>query len=176
MASLAQNNEQTLPPVNIKPLLTKLWPNSDNVTPSEIAEAISHFFTNQVSAAQTSALLMALHFTRMDFRADVLAESARVMREAAAPIPVKELLEVIERRGRKEGNYNGGLVSQTLLHFAEITANVNSVILLELVVTHTTPSTSARPHLFLLPRSSWYPSMETGLALRSRVALTWSTT
>ncbi|KAH6898659.1 glycosyl transferase [Thelonectria olida] len=109
MASPAQNDEQTLQPVNIKPLLTKLWPNTDNVTPSEIAEAISHFFTNQVSAAQTSALLMALHFTKMDFRADVLAESARVMREAAAPIPVEELLEVIERRGRKEGNYNGGL-------------------------------------------------------------------
>ncbi|KAI5466000.1 glycosyl transferase [Mariannaea sp. PMI_226] len=109
MASQAQGSEQALPPIDIKPLLTKMWPNNDNVTPTEIAEAISHFFTNQVTEAQTASLLMALHFTRMDFRADVLAESARVMREAAAPIPVKELLEVIERRGRKEGNYNGGL-------------------------------------------------------------------
>jgi anthranilate phosphoribosyltransferase len=33
------------------------------------------------------------------------------MREAAAPIPVKELEEVIEKRGKKEGSYRGGLVS-----------------------------------------------------------------
>lgn len=117
MASLAPN-EEPLPPVNIKPLLTKMWPNNGSVTPTEIAEAISHFFTNQVTPAQTSALLIALHFTRMDFRADVLAETARVMRAAAAPIPVQELLEVIERRGRKEGNYNGGLVSQKALPFS----------------------------------------------------------
>jgi anthranilate phosphoribosyltransferase len=107
MASQAQ---EALPPVNIKPLLTKLWPTDTNVSPQEIAEAISHFFTNQVTEAQTASLLMALHFTRLDFRADVLAECARVMRQAAAPIPVEQLLEVIERRGRKEGNYRGGLV------------------------------------------------------------------
>lgn len=100
-----------MPPVDIKPLLTKLWPTTAKVTPTEIAEAISHFFTNQVTEAQTASLLMALHFTQMDFRADVLAECARVMREAAAPIPVKELEEVIEKRGKKEGAYRGGLVS-----------------------------------------------------------------
>ncbi|KAH8179759.1 glycosyl transferase family, a/b domain-containing protein [Sarocladium implicatum] len=98
-----------LPPVDIKPLLTKLWPTTAKVTPTEIAEAISHFFTNQVTEAQTASLLMALHFTQMDFRADVLAECARVMREAAAPIPVKALEEVIEKRGKKEGAYRGGL-------------------------------------------------------------------
>jgi anthranilate phosphoribosyltransferase len=112
MASQSQDDGQNaLPPVNIKPLLTKLWPNESAVSPQEIAEAISHFFTNQVTEAQTASLLMALHFTKLDFRADVLAECARVMREAAASIPVEELKEVIERRGRKEGDYNGGLVS-----------------------------------------------------------------
>lgn len=114
MASQSQDNangQSALAPIDIKPLLTKLWPTTNEVTPAEIAEAISHFFTNQVTEAQTASLLMSLHFTKMDFRADVLAESARVMREAAAPIPVKELREVIERRGRKEGKYNGGLVS-----------------------------------------------------------------
>ncbi|KAM4059800.1 glycosyl transferase family, a/b domain-containing protein [Hirsutella rhossiliensis] len=98
-----------LPPVDIKPLLTKLWPVDSEVSPGEIAEAISHFFTNQVSEAQTASLLMALHFTRMDFRPDVLAECAHVMMHAAAPIPVKELGQVLERRARKEGNYRGGL-------------------------------------------------------------------
>jgi anthranilate phosphoribosyltransferase len=112
MASQPQDSGQNaLPPVDIKPLLTKLWPDKSGVSPQEIAEAISHFFTNQVTEAQTASLLMALHFTKLDFRADVLAECARVMREAAAPIPVEELRQVIERRGRKEGNYRGGLVS-----------------------------------------------------------------
>jgi anthranilate phosphoribosyltransferase len=111
MASQSQaDGQNTLSPVDIKPLLTKLWPNGSAVSPQEIAEAISHFFTNQVTEAQTASLLMALHFTKLDFRADVLAECARVMREAAATIPVEELKEVIERRGRKEGAYNGGLV------------------------------------------------------------------
>lgn len=106
------SGSEGLPPVDIKPLLTKLWPSTeDAVTPDEIAEAISHFFTNQVTEAQTASLLMALHFTHMDTRADVLARCASVMLKAAAPIPVKELNEVIERRGRKEGNYQGGLVS-----------------------------------------------------------------
>ena len=112
MASQSQASGQgALQPVNLKPLLTKLWPTDSEVSPQEIAEAISHFFTNQVTEAQTASLLMALHFTKLDFRADVLAECARVMREAAAPIPVEELKEVIERRGRKEGDYRGGLVS-----------------------------------------------------------------
>lgn len=111
MASQSQDGGQNaLSPVDIKPLLTKLWPNGSAVSPQEIAEAISHFFTNQVTEAQTASLLMALHFTKLDFRADVLAECARVMRKAAASIPVEELKEVIERRGRKEGDYNGGLV------------------------------------------------------------------
>ncbi|POR36568.1 Anthranilate phosphoribosyltransferase, partial [Tolypocladium paradoxum] len=110
MASQAIGSGQHgLPPVDIKPLLTKLWPVNAEVAPDEIAEAISHFFTNQVTEAQTASLLMALHFTKLDYRADVLATCASVMMRAAAPIPVKELSAVLERRGRKEGNYRGGL-------------------------------------------------------------------
>lgn len=113
MASQPSGDGQaTLPPVDIKPLLTKMWPIEAAVSPDEIADAISHFFTNQVTEAQTASLLMALHFTKLDFRADVLARCAYVMRQAAAPIPVKELQAVIDRRGKKEGNYRGGLVSR----------------------------------------------------------------
>jgi anthranilate phosphoribosyltransferase len=112
------HGQEALPPVNIKPLLTKLWPIDGSVTPEEIADAISHFFTNQVSEAQTASLLMALHFTKMDFRADVLARCAAAMLEAAAPIPVKELEAVIERRGMQEGNYRGGLVSSSSIESA----------------------------------------------------------
>lgn len=102
--------EAGLPPVDLKPLLTKLWPVNTEVTPEEISEAISHFFTNQVTEAQTAALLMSLHFTKMDFRADVLAKTAQVMLKAAEDIPTQELTAVLEKRGKKEGNYNGGLV------------------------------------------------------------------
>ncbi|KAG6002781.1 hypothetical protein E4U21_002771 [Claviceps maximensis] len=99
----------SLPPVDLKPLLTKLWPVNNHVPAEEIAEAISHFFTNQVTEAQTAALLMALHFTKLDFRADVLQKTASVMLKAAEDIPVDELNAVLAKRARKEGTYNGGL-------------------------------------------------------------------
>lgn len=105
----------SLPPVDLKPLLTKLWPNSDVVTPDEIADAIGQFFTNQVTEAQTASLLMALHFTGLDFRADVLAKCAKAMLKAAAPIPTAELEAIIETRGRKAGSYRGGLVGLCIL-------------------------------------------------------------
>lgn len=98
-----------LPAVDIKPLLTRFWPVDADVTPDDIAEAISHFFTNQITEAQTASLLIALHFTKLDFDAAVLARCARVMMQAAAPIPVKELEAVLERRAKREGNYRGGL-------------------------------------------------------------------
>ncbi|KAG5985096.1 hypothetical protein E4U55_001600 [Claviceps digitariae] len=99
----------SLPPVDLKPLLTKLWPVNHHVHADEIAEAISHFFTNQVTEAQTAALLMALHFTKMDLRADVLQKTASVMLKAAEDIPVDDLNAVLAKRARKEGTYNGGL-------------------------------------------------------------------
>lgn len=107
---LERSGEPGLPPFDLKPLLTKLWPLSNDATPEEIASAISYFFTNQVTEAQTAALLMALHFTKMDLRADVLEKTVRVMLKAAEDIPVDELNAVLAKRGRKEGFYNGGLV------------------------------------------------------------------
>jgi anthranilate phosphoribosyltransferase len=113
--------QQGLAPIDIKPLLTRMWPVSESkVTPADIAHAISHFFTNQVTEAQTASLLMALHFTQMDYRADVLAECAQAMLKAAAPIPVEELKQVIAKRGKKEGKYNGGLVCGNLSSSVEL--------------------------------------------------------
>ncbi|KAL6869671.1 anthranilate phosphoribosyltransferase [Amphichorda felina] len=101
--------QEALPPVDIKPLLSKLWPVHATVTADEIADAISHFFTNQVTEAQTASLLMALHFTKLDFSAEVLARCAAAMQKACAQIPVEDIRKVIAKRGRKEGQYRGGL-------------------------------------------------------------------
>ena len=123
-------SSERLPPVDLKPLLTKLWPTNNDVTAEEISEAISHFFTNQVTEAQTAALLMALHFTKLDFRSDVLAKTAGVMLKAAEDIPVKELTAVLERRGRKEGAYKGGLVGALPRqhYLAALTNNVQMTV------------------------------------------------
>ncbi|KAH7357737.1 anthranilate phosphoribosyltransferase [Plectosphaerella cucumerina] len=98
--------------VDIKPLLQKLWPTPDDgptVTPQEIAEAISHFFTNRVSDAQAASLLISLHFTNLDRRADVMAESAHVMRQAAARVDIEALEAVVRKKNLGAGNYRGGL-------------------------------------------------------------------
>jgi anthranilate phosphoribosyltransferase len=98
--------------VDIKPLLKKLWPTPDDgptVTPQEIAEAISHFFTNRVSDAQAASLLISLHFTNLDRRADVMAESAHVMRQAAARVDIDALEAVVRKKNLGAGNYRGGL-------------------------------------------------------------------
>jgi anthranilate phosphoribosyltransferase len=104
-----------LPQVDIKPLLARLWPLEPHkpVTADEIAEAISYFFTNQVSDVQAGSLLMCLHFTGLDRKAEVMAGCAAAMRTAAAQIDASELRSVVEQRGRKEGSYEGGMVSVT---------------------------------------------------------------
>ncbi|KAK3352922.1 anthranilate phosphoribosyltransferase-like protein [Lasiosphaeria hispida] len=101
-----------LPHIDIKPLLSRLWPlgHSKPVTADEIAQAISYFFTNQVSDVQASSLLICLHFTGLDRQADVLEKTAAAMLKAAAQIDAGELRAVVEKRGRKEGAYQGGLV------------------------------------------------------------------
>ncbi|KAM0325707.1 hypothetical protein ACHAQA_007007 [Verticillium albo-atrum] len=102
----------SLPPIDIKPLLKKLWPvplHGPQVTPEEIAEAISHFFTARVSQAQAASLLISLHFTNLDRRADVMAQSAHVMRQAAAPVDLASLDRVVKAKGLAEGAYGGGL-------------------------------------------------------------------
>ncbi|KAI0126215.1 glycosyl transferase [Xylariales sp. AK1849] len=96
---------------DIRPLLQRLWPDPEaqQVTAKEVADAIALIFTNNLSPVQTGALLTALHFTGWDRRADVLAESSAAMRRAASKIDLESLKEVVARKGRKEGRYNGGL-------------------------------------------------------------------
>jgi hypothetical protein len=110
--SSATTSAPELPKVDIKPLLSRLWPlgHADPVTADEIAQAISYFFTNQVSDVQASSLLIALHFTGLDRHADVLAKTAAAMLVAAAKVDVEELRNTISSPSRKEGAYQGGLV------------------------------------------------------------------
>lgn len=106
--------DQNNPPkqVLITALLKRLWPSpaGENVTATEIANAISHIFTNSLSPVQTGALLTALHFTGLDRKADVLALCAQAMGQAAAKVDQLQLREVVKVRGRPEGDYSGGLV------------------------------------------------------------------
>jgi anthranilate phosphoribosyltransferase len=99
--------------ISITPLLRRLWPSpgENNVRAEEIALAISHIFTDQLSPVQTGALLTCLHFTGWDRRADVIAKCAEAMRNAASQIDKKRLEAVVKARGRPEGDYKGGLVS-----------------------------------------------------------------
>lgn len=105
-------HERSESTVLITPLLKRLWPPSPNdpVTASEIAGAISHIFTNSLTAVQTGALLTALHFTGLDTKAEVLSKCSQAMRNASASIDKKAIRDIIRKRGRKEGSYRGGLV------------------------------------------------------------------
>ncbi|KAH6663848.1 glycosyl transferase [Halenospora varia] len=111
MVELSQVEPSAPQIISITPLLKRLWPSpgDNNVTADEIALAISHIFTDQLSPVQTGALLTCLHFTGWDRRADVIAKCAEVMRAAASQIDSEHLAEAIKTRGRPEGEYNGGL-------------------------------------------------------------------
>jgi anthranilate phosphoribosyltransferase len=102
--------------ISITPLLKRLWPSpaASNVTADEIALAISHIFTDQLSPVQTGALLTCLHFTGWDRRADVIAKCAEVMRVAASKVDSEALAQVVKARGKPEGSYQGGLVCISL--------------------------------------------------------------
>ncbi|KAK1717397.1 hypothetical protein CaCOL14_003365 [Colletotrichum acutatum] len=105
-------SDAALPLIDIKPLLKKLWPVPDAglaVSADEIAEAISHFFTHQVSDTQAASLLIALHFTNLDRRADVMARSAHYMRRAAAKVDFDDLSRVVKQKALGAGTYAGGL-------------------------------------------------------------------
>lgn len=151
--------------VDIRPLLQRLWPDpyANQVTAKEIADAIALIFTNELSPVQTGSLLTALHFTGWDRKADVLAAASAAMRNASAPIDFKKLNEVVERKARREGRYNGGLVSfSNSSHRRATLTCCSSAISLVLEVTHITLSTS-QPHLqFLLPHCYKWESMVTG--------------
>lgn len=113
MAS-TQNGEDEK--VSITPLLKRLWHESPSTKPTatEIAAALGLIFTNSLSEVQTGALLTCLHFTDLDRQAEILAKCSQAMREFATGIDTAGLTQVIEKRGRKEGNYHGGLVSSIL--------------------------------------------------------------
>lgn len=56
------------------------------------------------------ALLTCLHFTDEDRQAEVLAKCSKAMRDFSTKIDFESLNQVLQKRGRKEGNYHGGLV------------------------------------------------------------------
>lgn len=129
--------------ISITPLLRRLWPSpgENNVTAEEIALAISHIFTDQLSPVQTGALLTCLHFTGWDRRADVIAKCAEAMREAASQIDRKDLERVVKAHGRPEGDYQGGLVIFTKTCFDRSLLTFKSAILWAREVIHTILST-----------------------------------
>ncbi|KAL1305606.1 hypothetical protein AAFC00_007207 [Neodothiora populina] len=98
--------------VSIAPLLARLADPSTtyhSITGPEIAAAISLIFDNATSPVQTGCLLYALHTTQLDRRPDVLAACADSMRLASAQVDNDALKKAVEERGKKEGQYNGGL-------------------------------------------------------------------
>lgn len=117
LRGMATDPEPSAPQIiSITPLLKRLWPSpaASNVTADEIASAISHIFTDQLSPVQTGALLTCLHFTGWDRRADVIAKCAEAMRAAASKVDSEALAKVVKTRGKSEGLYQGGLVSTSL--------------------------------------------------------------
>lgn len=135
--------------ISITPLLKRLWPSpaATNVTAEEIALAISHIFTDQLSPVQTGALLTCLHFTGWDRRADVIAKCAEVMREAASKIDSESLQKAVKARGKPEGDYEGGLVSNPR-RFPVLTLTICSAILWALEVIRITRLISPQHHPF----------------------------
>lgn len=138
----------SLPQISITPLLKRLWPAGvePHVSADEIATAISHIFTNQLSPVQIGALLTCLHFTGRDRTADVIAKCAKAMRDAAAPLDRSILAEVVKRKDMGEGNYKGGLVSRFLsLGWTLLTRNRLILLAREVILTILSISRRLRP-------------------------------
>lgn len=125
MASTVSTANDEDPKVSITPLLKRLWHETSSTKPTadEIAAALSLIFTNSLSEVQTGALLTCLHFTDEDRQAEVLAKCSKAMRDFSTKIDFDALSQVLQKRGRKEGNYNGGLVCMTRmqLHSTSLT-------------------------------------------------------
>jgi len=167
---MAHKVEPTTPQnISITPLLRRLWPSPGdaNVTAEEIALAISHIFTDQLSPVQTGALLTCLHFTGWDRRADVIAKCAEAMREAASPINGDTLQNVVRARGKPEGDYKGGLVGHIASQARIGLLTLFSVILWELEVIHIILSTFLLLRLFWHHRCFCSVNMEIELPLQS---------
>ena len=99
--------------VSISSLLKRLSTkeSTKNVKAEEVAAALALVFTNSLSPVQFGLLLWALHVTEGDHHPKVLTACAQAMREAAAQVDEDALIDVVRRKGRPEGQYMGGLVS-----------------------------------------------------------------
>ncbi|PYH99104.1 anthranilate phosphoribosyltransferase [Aspergillus ellipticus CBS 707.79] len=107
----AQTQDQKPEHVSISPLLKRLaYPATEvRVEASEIASAFALIFEDGISHIQTAALLTLLHSTGLDRDAEVIAKCSNRMREAARQVNKTTLKAAIKSRGKKEGNYKGGL-------------------------------------------------------------------
>jgi anthranilate phosphoribosyltransferase len=95
---------------SIAPLLNSLsGPTCHAVIAEEIASALALIFDNRLSPIQCASLLTILKTTGRDWEPAVIAKCAARMRDAAAQVDKHALRDVIRRRGRKEGNYRGGV-------------------------------------------------------------------
>lgn len=115
---MAAPAEEKPEPVSISPLLKSLaYPAAGEIQVSaeEIASAFALIFEDRISVIQTAALLTLLHSTGKDRESDVIAKCSQRMREAASQIEKQSLKKAVKARGRKEGNYRGGLVSKELI-------------------------------------------------------------
>ena len=98
--------------VSISSLLKRLSTkeSTKNVKAEEVAAALALVFTNSLSPVQFGLLLWALHVTEGDHHPKVLTACAQAMREAAAQVDETALIDVVQRKARPEGLYEGGLV------------------------------------------------------------------
>jgi len=85
------------------------------ITAEEIALAVSNIFVNKLSPVQSALLLYNLSLTGLEQRPDVLARCATAMRAAASELDFQALEEVIRSKNLRSGNYQGGLVRNSLL-------------------------------------------------------------
>ena len=97
-------------PISIAPLLKRfLDPSAHPPSADDIASALSLAFTNAISPTQCASLLTLLETSRRSKDAEVIAKCAVRMRDAAAPVDIKAMREVMKKQGRQHGQYHGGL-------------------------------------------------------------------
>ena len=149
--------------ISISPLLQRLaYPATQiPVEATEIASAFALIFEDRLSAIQTAALLTLLHSTGKDKEPSVIAQCSHRMREAACQVDKSTLKQVIKARGKKEGDYRGGLVSFSqriepfkMVRFSDRFGELSSVTLSALAEIRIPPLTSLPLPLLSRRRSS----------------------
>jgi hypothetical protein len=99
---------------SITPLLKKLarlGQTTDPIQPDEIAEALYLLLDDKLTDTQSAALLSLLHQKKKDQDTAIIGESLRCIIQPK--IDEATLQQVISTRRKPEGNYLGGLVSQS---------------------------------------------------------------